>query len=68
MGLLSSLFGNKSEIESIKREIEQRQRYIKKAQQDIKKGYDKERLKKQIATDKQRIKVLRESIKNRKGK
>ena len=48
MGLLGSIFGNKSQIESLKREIEQCQRNIKKAQQDIKNGYNKERLKNQI--------------------
>ena len=46
MGFLGSIFGNKSQIESLKREIEQCQRNIKKAQQDIKNGYNKERLKK----------------------
>ena len=63
MGLIGSIFGNKSQIESLKREIEQCQRNIKKAQQDIKNGYNKERLKKQIASDRQKIKNRRENIK-----
>lgn len=62
MGFLGSIFGNKSQIESLKREIEQCQRNIKKAQQDIKNGYNKERLKKQIASDRQKIKNRRENI------
>ena len=39
-----------------------------KAQQDIKNGYNKERLKKQIASDRQKIKNRRENIKKLRGK
>ena len=39
MGLLGSIFGNKSQIESLNRDIEQFKRIIKKEQQDFKNGY-----------------------------